>query len=205
MRCYAKPRSEKDKELYEIIKYLERNLYGYKILIHDRLYHAKCWLYDNDRHIDVDNNISIYYLTLHRIGEESVPCNVTLSIKYRYTLIGNSFRRGTVGYKCSVEQCLHSAYNHDSSIMSWRPEHIINTIIYSNLTLTYQLYDPDVVKVVEAVEYYHNTIMSPSLASDIMHDLQCMKRNIEYVHSYCKCIETTDGDKCECGLNNDFW
>jgi hypothetical protein len=38
-----------------------------------------------------------------------------------------------------------------------------------------------------------------------MHDLQCMKRNIEYVHSYCKCIETTDGDKCECGLNNDFW
>lgn len=204
-RCYASPKSETDIKLYKIIKYLEHNLYGYKILIYGRLYHAKCWFYDNGRHTDVNNSISTYYLTLHRLGEESVHCNVTLSIKYSYTLIGNSFRKGTVGYTCRVEQCVHSAYATDSTIMSWRPEHIVKTIIYDKLPLSYELTDTDVDNVVKDVEYYHNTIMSPPLASDIMHDLQRLKRNIQYVNLDCKCSVLVWGGICRCGLNNDFW
>ena len=174
-------------------------------MVYDRLYRAKCWMYDNHRNIDVDNNIVVYYLTLHRMGEESVHVNVTLTIKYRYTLIGDSFRRGTVGYTCRVEQCVHSVFAVDSSMMSWRPKHIIDTIIFSNLSVTMELYPGDVDKIVETIENYHDTIMSPSLTYDIMHNLQCMKRNIAYVEKYCKCTVTTFGDICKCCLSNDFW
>jgi hypothetical protein len=68
-----------------------------------------------------------------------------------------------------------------------------------------ELYQSDVDKNVETIEYHHDTIMSPSLVYDIMRDLQCMKRNIAYVERYCKCTTTTFGDICECGLVNDFW
>jgi hypothetical protein len=84
-------------------------------------------MYENHRNIDCENNIVVYYLTVHRLGEESVHVNVTLTIKYRYTLIGDSFRRGTAGYTWRIEQCVHSVYAGDSSIMSWHPEHIIDT------------------------------------------------------------------------------
>jgi hypothetical protein len=122
------------------------------------LYSAKSWLYDNDRYVDVNNNISTYYLTLQQFGEESVHCNITSTIKYRYTLTENSFRRGTVGYNCNVQQCCHSITNMSSSIVSWRPKNIIDSIIYSNLPTTLDFDNSDVVKVVEGVEFYHSTL-----------------------------------------------
>jgi hypothetical protein len=72
-----------------MMKYFKGTLYDYPIVIHDRLYRVKSWLYDNDRYVDVNNNISTYYLTLQWFGEESVHCNITLAIKYRYTLTEN--------------------------------------------------------------------------------------------------------------------
>lgn len=180
MWCYAKPINEKDVRLYEIMKYFKGNLYPYSIVIHDRLSYVKSWLYDTCRHVDVNNNISTYYLTLQRFGEESAHCNITLAIKYRYTLVEKSFRRGTVGYSCSVLQCVHAAFSLDTSIAGWRAKNIIDTIIYNNIPIL-DFDNSDVVNVIEAVELYHSMLISPLLVHDIMSDLQCMKRNIQYV------------------------
>lgn len=199
MRCYARPLNEKDKKLYEIIKRFKGTLFPYVILIHARMYSVKSWLYDNDRHIDVNNNISTYYLTLQRFGEGSVHCNITLSIKYRYTLTKKSFRRETVGYSCSVEQCVHSIYSMDASIVGWRPKNIIANI-YTNLSISSDFDNSDIVREVNDVELYHSILISPLLVRDIMNDLQCLKRNIKYVENFCRCEGATFDDKCECGL-----
>jgi hypothetical protein len=92
----------------------------------------------------------------------------------------------------------------DSSIVGWRPKNIIDNIIY-NIPITFDFDNSDVVKVIEGVELYHSILISPLLVRDIMSDLQCLKRNIRYVENFCKCRQTTYGDKCECGLGCDFW
>jgi hypothetical protein len=169
------------------------------------LFYVKSWLYDNSRYIDTENNISTYYLTLQRFGEQSVHSNITLAIKYRHTLTETSFRRGTVGYSCNVGSCIHEIVSMDTNIASWRVKNIIDHIIYSNLSIVTDFDNSDVVKVIEAAETYHSLLLSPLLVNDIMSDLQCLKRNIEYVANYCKCVHPTEGDICECDLHCNFW